>query len=82
VDRPAHERPLDDRAPLERAREVVAVEAFEARREADVRVGGVLVLDPAEALDRTRDANRRALDQELACEERPVQLTRGESAPS
>ncbi len=74
VDRRAHERRLHDRAPFERARQVITPEAVEARPEPDVRVRGVLVLDPADALERARDRERRAFEQELAREQRAVQL--------
>jgi hypothetical protein len=68
VDRLAHERPLDHLAALERPVELRALELLEARPEADVGVQCVLVLDPGQPLDRTRDRQLRALEQQLARE--------------
>ncbi len=62
------------RPTLERARESVALEALEARPQADVRIRRVLILDAADPLERTRDREARPLEQELAREQRPVQL--------
>jgi hypothetical protein len=68
VDRLAHERPLDHLAALKRPVELRALELLEARPEADVGVQCVLVLDPGQPLDRTRDRQLRALEQQLARE--------------
>ena len=80
VNRGAHERSLDDRPPLEGARQLLAPEAAQAGPEADVRVRRVLVLDPRQALQRARDWQSRALQQQLAREQSPVQLPLGEDA--
>ena len=80
VDRAAHERRLNDRAPLERAVERVALEAVEARPEADVRVRRVLVLDAADPLERAWDREARSLEQQLPREQRAVQLALREDA--
>ena len=80
VDRRAHERGLHDGAPLERACQVVAAKTFETRPEPDVRVRRVLVLDTADPFERSRDRHTSPLEQELAGEERAVQLALRESA--
>jgi beta-lactam-binding protein with PASTA domain len=74
VDRHPHQRPLYDRAPLERAREVVALESGQARPEPDVRRGRVLRLDSAHALEGPWERELGALEQQLPREERAVQL--------
>ena len=56
VNRLAHERRLDDRAPLERPREIVAAELVETGPEPDIPIGRVLVLDPADPLERPRES--------------------------
>src|SRR5262249_45733698 len=70
VDRPAHERRLHDDFALERAIEILALEPVDARREADVAVRRVLVLDPAEALQDPWERHADALEEELPREER------------
>ena len=75
VNRLAHERGLDHGASLERSREIVAAEALETRPEPDVAVRRVLVLDPTDSLERARNRQPGALEQELAREQRPVQLS-------
>ena len=74
VDRGPHQRRLDDRPPLERARECVALEPVQPRPQADVHRGRVLRLDPADPLERPRDRRPRPLQQVLAGEEGPVQV--------
>ncbi len=74
MDRLAHERGLDHRAPLERAGEVVAPEPLEARPEPDVGVRRVLILDAADPLERARNREARAFEKQLAREQRAVQL--------
>ena len=59
---------------------VVSLEPFEARPETDVRVRRVLILDASDPLERTRDRQAHALEEELAREERAVQLALRESA--
>src|SRR6185436_7107011 len=80
VDRAAHECGLDHGASFECTREVVALEPAEARPEPDVRVRRVLILDPGNTLERARDRHAHALEQELAREQRAVQLALGERA--
>ena len=58
----------------------LAAEALEARPEADVGVRRVLVLDAADALERSRNRQSRALEEQLPREQRPVQLPLGEDA--
>ena len=69
-----HQRPLHDRPALESARQLLAAEVLEARPQPDVRVRRVLVLDAAQALERPRDGQRRAFEEQLPGEQRPVQL--------
>jgi hypothetical protein len=70
----AHQRSLDDPAPLEPPRQRIALESLDPRPEADVTGGRVLRLEAADPLDRALDRRSRALEQELAREKRPVQL--------
>ena len=76
MDRLAHQRPLDHAPPLERPRQVVALEPLDGRPEADVPVRRVLVLDPADPLEHPRDRQAHTLEEQLPGEERPVQLPR------
>ena len=80
VDRLAHQRRLDHRAALERPRQVAPPETLEARPEADVGVRRVLVLDAADPLERARDRETHALEQELSREQCAVQLALREGA--
>ena len=80
VDRLAHQRRLDDRASLERPREIVPPKALETGPEPDVRVRRVLVLDAAEPFQRSRDRQANPLEQQLPGEQRPVQLAPCERA--
>src|SRR5262249_44278935 len=73
-----HQRSLDDGAPLESARQLLTPKAFEARPEPDVPVRRVLVLDPAHTVDCLRDREPRAAKEELAGEQRAIQLLLGE----
>ena len=77
MDRRAHQRSRTTVRSHERTRQLIALEALEAASEPDVRVRRVLVLDAAEALDRTRRPELRPLEQELAREQRPVQVRSG-----
>ena len=74
VDRAAHERRLNDGSTLEGPGEIVPSEAVEARPQPDVGVRRVLVLDTADSLERARDRQAGALEQELSREQRAVQL--------
>jgi hypothetical protein len=82
VDCRAHERRLDDAAPLERPRQGVALEILEARPQADVTGRRVLHLEAADPLERARDRQAPALEQELPGEESAVQLALREHAPA
>ena len=73
-----HQRALDDCLPLERPRQLVALEALEPCPEPHVHQRCVLRLDPADALERTGDGRLRALEQQLPREQCPVQLTLGQ----
>ena len=75
MDRAAHERRLNDGSALQGLREIVPSEAVEARPQPDVGVRRVLVLDTADSLERARDLQTGALEEELSCEQRSVQLT-------
>ena len=76
VDRAAHQRRLDDAAVLERAREVVAHEALDARPQADVHRRRVLRLQPRHPLEHPGDRVGRPLQQPLAGQESPVERPR------
>ena len=80
VDGRPHQRPLDDRSALESARQLLAAEALETRPQPDVRVRRVLVLDAAQALECAGNGQRRAFEEQLPGEQRPVQLPLGEHA--
>jgi hypothetical protein len=80
VDRHAHERRLDDRAPLERARQRTALELRHPRPQPDVHRRRVLRLQAADSGDRLRDWGGRGLEQPLAREHRAVELARAEDA--
>jgi hypothetical protein len=80
VDRRAHERALDDRALLERAGQRVALEALQTGPQADVHRRRVLRLESGDELQRARDRDARALEQQLAGEQRPVELAAAERA--
>jgi hypothetical protein len=73
VDRRAHERSLHDLAPLERARERISLEAGDARPQPDVHRRRVLRLECPHPLERLRQGELLALEQQLAGEQRPVQ---------
>jgi hypothetical protein len=78
VDGHAHQRSLHHRAALERAIEVGEGEPYEARPQTDVGRRRVLGLDATDAFERTKDRQRRALEQKLPRQERAVQLPRRE----
>ena len=80
MDGAAHECSLHDRPALERPCEVVVAEGLEARPEPDVGIWRVLVLNAADAFERTGDGQRRAFEEELAGEQRAVQLALREHA--
>lgn len=67
-------------AAFEGTREGLALEAVEARGERQVRRGRGLRLEPGETLDGAGRRERLALEQELAREERPIQLAPREDA--
>jgi hypothetical protein len=78
VDGRAHERALNGPLPLERAGEIAELEGVDHRPEPDVRRGRVLRLQAADPLERSTERHSRALEQELAREQRPVQPARRE----
>jgi hypothetical protein len=80
VNRVPHERRLNEAPPLEGAGQRVAIEALEPRPQSDVRRGRILRLQASDLLDRPRQPLRAPLEQELAGQEHPVQLTTGEDA--
>ena len=55
MDRCPQQRPLDNRAPLERPRQRIAVEVLKPRPQSDVHRRRVLGLDAADALERLRN---------------------------
>jgi hypothetical protein len=65
VDGVAHQRRLHERAPLERARQGVALEAGDPSPEADVAGRRVLVLQTADLLDRAGEREAPPLEQQL-----------------
>jgi hypothetical protein len=80
VDGDPQERALRDAAPLERPIQLIPLEALEPRPQPHVHRRRVLRLDPAHALERLRNARAAALEQQLAREQRPVELALGEDA--
>ena len=57
-----------------------ALEARESGPEPDVARRRVLRLQPADLLDGLLDAERRSFEEELTCEERPIQGALGQDA--
>ena len=80
VERRAHHRRAHDLTTLDGAHEQLAPEPLEARPQRDVRGRRPLRLERADALDRAWDGEPGATEQELAGEERAVQLTPAENA--
>ncbi|OGO55745.1 MAG: hypothetical protein A2V85_02220 [Chloroflexi bacterium RBG_16_72_14] len=80
VDRGAQERGLDDRAALQRRREVVAAEAGHARPESYVTRGGVLRLEAPHLLHGRLDGGLGAVQQQLSREQGAVEVQEGERA--
>jgi hypothetical protein len=74
VDRRAHQRRLHRALAHEGAGEVGELEPLQARPEADVRGRRVLCLEPGDLLEGAGEGQRRTREQELAREQRPVQL--------
>jgi hypothetical protein len=75
VDRHAHQRRLDHAAVLQRAGQGRALEAGEPRPQPDVHRRRVLGLDAADRFQRARQRHPRSLEQELAGEQRAVELS-------
>ena len=65
---------LDDRATLERAREVSESDTVESREQTDIRGRRVLVLNAADPLESSRNAEICSFQQELARQQSPVQF--------
>ena len=80
VDGRPHQRPLHDRSALESARQLLAAEVLEARPEPDVRVRRVLILDATHPLECAGNGQRRAFEEQLSGQQRPVQLPLREHA--
>ena len=80
MDRHAHQRGLDDRAALEGARELVALEARQARPQPDVHGRRVLRLQAADPLQRPGQRVAAALQQQLTREHGAVELALAENA--
>jgi len=80
VNRLAHQRPLDDAPSLERTREIVPPKPVETGPEPDVCIRRVLVLDAANALERSRKRQSRPFEQELTREQRSIQVSLRENA--
>ncbi len=59
---------------LQRPGELLAAEVAQPRPEADIGRGGVLGLEPGDLLERGRDGEGRALEEQLAGEQGPVEL--------
>ena len=74
----AEEAPAHDRAALERARELLATEALDPRPEVDVRRLDALRVQRADAIERARDRQAGALEQQLPREQSAVQLAHGQ----
>jgi hypothetical protein len=82
MDRRAQQRPLDRRAPLQGAVELVALEPRDPRPQADVNRRRVLGLQAGHPLERPRYRHLSALEQHLARQQGPVERPRAEdSAP-
>ncbi len=74
VDRPAEERALDEHPALERPRQLLTAEVLDPRPKRDVRGRRVLRLDSADPVDDAGQRQAHALEQQLAREQRAVQL--------
>ena len=80
VQRRAHERRLDDMSPLDCAQQLLRAESLEARPESDVWRRRPLRLERTDALHGLRHAEPRPPQEELARQERAVQLANGQDA--
>jgi hypothetical protein len=78
VDRGPHQRRLNDLASLQRSRQRRALEALDARPEADVHRWRVLRLDAGELLERRGQRQVDSIEQPLAGEQRAVELLSAE----
>src|SRR5258706_1685891 len=78
----AHERGLDQIAPVDRLAKPLVREAGEARPQCNVWGRRPLRLESAEAFDRVNDVELLAREQHLPREKGAVQLTKGESGGS
>jgi hypothetical protein len=75
VQRSAEEERFDDRPPLERRRQLGALEALEPSEQSQIRRRRVLCLQPGELLHGLRHTERLPLDEKLTRQERPVEIT-------
>ncbi len=80
MNRAPQQRPLNHAALFERGREGIAPKVAHARPEADVPRWRVLRLEPTNAFERGDEWQGRALEQELAREQCPIELARGQDA--
>jgi hypothetical protein len=78
VNRAAQQGRLDDAALLQRPGQRVAREVAQAGPQTDVGRRCVLGLEPTDAFERLRQGERRALQEELASEQRPIELPCGQ----
>ncbi len=78
VDRGAHDDDPHDGAVQQQLRELLRIEARQARPQPEVRVVRHLRLHPDEVLDGLECRGVGALEQALACERRPVQRARAQ----
>ena len=74
MDREAHQRRLDDLAPLERPRQRVALEPGDPRPQPDVHRRRVLGLQGAHGVERVGESRLAALEQALAGEQGAIEL--------
>ncbi len=82
VQRHAEQGGLDDLPLLECPRQLLLAEVLQARPQADVRRGGVLSLQSADAFDRPWYGELPPLEQQLTFEQRAIQLAQREHALS
>ena len=79
VDRRAQQRRLDHLAALQQTDQFFAIEVRDAGPEPDVHRRCVLRLEPTHPLKRGGDVERHPVQQQLAREQRPMQIAPGEN---
>src|SRR5256885_12981553 len=80
MDRAPHQGSLDHRTPFEGGRQCAPTERVQPGPQPDVSGGGVLGLEPTDALDPTGDREVRPFEQELPREQRAVAFALGKGA--